>query len=1474
MNRHFTLRRACALTWIAIGVLAAPAAATIAPALKVEILGEPRPAAAGEIYQGSFRVTAIVAAELTNFELVSNAAWATLLLDAPAAVLLEDEEWIDIPFETLAIDPAASMLELRFDLAERGLHFQFELSPESFAQGATDQPLKSVPAELGKYELDPRPRPEPALPNDVELAPLPQASGELGKAARWITVQGRFIYVRPKDLAVIGADVVTVLVYHANTLLGSGTTDSNGNYVLPVYWNAIAKPNPDLRVAFRSENSRIKVTNGSNQVITWGTSTWLNYAGSILDVGTLKPADAIGQEFLNIHTVLTRAWRMVLLDGGINVVPVAARRVNTKDGGGWYDAATNTLNINGGGAWNEILHVHEYGHHYLDNHGAGSGSGYCNGVCDNSSSDCGHCTWCEEADIDAWNEGLPTWIGWTLVQKMPADYGVNALDQLAFEQLALCGEDNTLHDPTKNEGTFVAFLNDLTDSANESEPMLSHPWSDQTSLSLSTIWDVTQLDLPLTPLQFMDAYVNRNFPDRNDIWETAKNNGYELDLLPPDASSFMIANGHIVNVASKDGTIKFSWVTAFDDMSGIAGYSYLVSTGGPQMPNQIQNFGPINTFTTNQLAPGTYWINLRAKDRTGKWSAASSSIGPYIILPPDAPDLGPIVPAAWPYPLVPEPVQLIPGAVPVPGALFGEGDSYWNLSFVNHGTLATSTPIQCDLHVDGQMQTLTSYPASPALGIGETRSTRNLGPVAVNGGRHTFGYRLDAAEVMAESNEFDNGWAKQWIWTPTLLDWGSSEGLVAPPARTGGWSDLGVPADDYNFDARRVNAGFGFYGVAIHAHDDADDYDIELYLPATGAESGFDTMQGYSARLGGYLDAVLFFHPLLNAADHDVALINWSGQSNYILEPAVGNVLDFDSLADVTWPLLQMISLYTVIVPVDQLGQISAELRGFGQKATLLWFDKSFGSGGLGDATASATTNASGVARIDLDLSEPGAYFVVAYRDPRDGTGPASLTLEVGPTKPDAYTFAPFGWYAPVVPSPLPDGTPGSTQEPAALIGDVALTWVNVALGNASSAGAASLSSEVVLDGATLAPLNWGAQSGRSTSTWNNAWQGLISGGRHTLASRLDAGNAIDEQDESNNAFAEQWVWQPMLMSPNATQSRPTPPDRTGAWSDVGAFDALLYNCDGVRVELAPDGRTRSGMWMALAAMPGVASDADLQLHEAASGVHNGFDHVLAFSGWGLGESDFVLVNGNRTLPRAFDVGLLEAESSENVSLQSVESELLASNPNGNFGPFAMPAGELLDLHELWLSPGNYIVQLVPQSGAVDWGMTLHRTDAAYQSKSTRQSGAIAWLTAAGQSEWLSFDIQSGGYYCLSVWKSSHNDLGLAASYVLQFQSGVTESPQLPLARTWLSEASPNPFNPRTSFELELQESDGVSIDVYDAGGRHVRELLQATLPAGRHALRWDGIDQRGLRVASGVYYLRLATRSGILQERRLTLLK
>jgi hypothetical protein len=87
--------------------------------------------------------------------------------------------------------------------------------------------------------------------------------------------------------------------------------------------------------------------------------------------------------------------------------------------------------------------------------------------------------------------------------------------------------------------------------------------------------------------------------------------------------------------------------------------------------------------------------------------------------------------------------------------------------------------------------------------------------------------------------------------------------------------------------------------------------------------------------------------------------------------------------------------------------------------------------------------------------------------------------------------------------------------------------------------------------------------------------------------------------------------------------------------------------------------------------------------------------------------------------------------------------------------------------------------------------------------------------------------------------------------------TGVPESPAP--AAAYIRPGVPNPTSGGTTIAFGLPDAcDAVTLRVYSVSGRLVRTLLDGAVPGGHHAAVWDGCDDGGRDVASGVYVYRL----------------
>jgi len=88
-----------------------------------------------------------------------------------------------------------------------------------------------------------------------------------------------------------------------------------------------------------------------------------------------------------------------------------------------------------------------------------------------------------------------------------------------------------------------------------------------------------------------------------------------------------------------------------------------------------------------------------------------------------------------------------------------------------------------------------------------------------------------------------------------------------------------------------------------------------------------------------------------------------------------------------------------------------------------------------------------------------------------------------------------------------------------------------------------------------------------------------------------------------------------------------------------------------------------------------------------------------------------------------------------------------------------------------------------------------------------------------------------------------------------------------------LFQNQPNPFSPETRIAYELPQDGRAELRVYSVNGRLVRTLFDEGRPAGRHSIVWDGLDESGLAVSSGVYFYTLSA-PGVEESRKMLLLR
>jgi hypothetical protein len=150
--------------------------------------------------------------------------------------------------------------------------------------------------------------------------------------------------------------------------------------------------------------------------------------------------------------------------------------------------------------------------------------------------------------------------------------------------------------------------------------------------------------------------------------------------------------------------------------------------------------------------------------------------------------------------------------------------------------------------------------------------------------------------------------------------------------------------------------------------------------------------------------------------------------------------------------------------------------------------------------------------------------------------------------------------------------------------------------------------------------------------------------------------------------------------------------------------------------------------------------------------------------------------------------------------------------------------------------------------------------------------GAGNLVAAPDDAGWFDAEWRwdSGYYYKVAAIDLHDNESG----HALLRPDDVTGAgqPRVPEA-SYLAQNYPNPFNPVTKIAFGLKEGVSLQLRIYDASGRLVRTLVDGPRPAGHYTELWDGRDERGTAVASGIYFCRLDA-APFSETRKIVLLK
>jgi 1,4-alpha-glucan branching enzyme len=162
----------------------------------------------------------------------------------------------------------------------------------------------------------------------------------------------------------------------------------------------------------------------------------------------------------------------------------------------------------------------------------------------------------------------------------------------------------------------------------------------------------------------------------------------------------------------------------------------------------------------------------------------------------------------------------------------------------------------------------------------------------------------------------------------------------------------------------------------------------------------------------------------------------------------------------------------------------------------------------------------------------------------------------------------------------------------------------------------------------------------------------------------------------------------------------------------------------------------------------------------------------------------------------------------------------------------------------------------IPQSG--DWWEPLNSQDPLYGGTGTVNGGTLTTEAIARDGFDQSFVIHLSPMALVVLQKGDPTGVG-----------GQTSGSSI----NYLAPNFPNPFNPSTTIRFSIAQRQHTSLRIYDVSGRLIRTLINEMYPQGRHEVRWDGRNNFGEGVASGVYFYRLVVPE-FTETRKMVLLK
>lgn len=113
-------------------------------------------------------------------------------------------------------------------------------------------------------------------------------------------------------------------------------------------------------------------------------------------------------------------------------------------------------------------------------------------------------------------------------------------------------------------------------------------------------------------------------------------------------------------------------------------------------------------------------------------------------------------------------------------------------------------------------------------------------------------------------------------------------------------------------------------------------------------------------------------------------------------------------------------------------------------------------------------------------------------------------------------------------------------------------------------------------------------------------------------------------------------------------------------------------------------------------------------------------------------------------------------------------------------------------------------------------------------------------------------------YHCHML---THEDMGMMGQFIVVDESTAsTDAELVPSESSILFPCFPNPFNPKTSIQVELSQAEFVELSIFNILGEQINQIFDGKLNDGMHTFHWNGANSLGEKMSSGMYFVVLST--------------